>query len=543
MAFAGTVRTHISSAVLMMLLLPGAEGCLHAAQLTPVNVGHVNDGGNAYGIAVAGHYAYLANYNDGLRIYDISNAANPVSVGHINNGLAAAVAVTNNLACVADSFDGLRIYDISNPTNPVSVGNTNNGATALGVAVAGNFAYLANDQDGLRIYDISNPSIPLNVGHSVTNSLGTATGVAVSGNFAYLANNSDGLRIYDVSNPANCTNVGSANDGGLAFGVTVAGNYAYLANGFDGLRIYDVSNPSNPASIGNAPTFAGNAIAVALAGNYACLANFDDGLRLYNVYDPANPFPVSATNNGGLARGIAIAGNYAYLANGSDGLEIYLLRPELSLTPGTNNSLVLSWPAPSTGFILQQNPDLTGTNWATVTNVPAIVSGQFQLILTQTSGSIYYRLELPPAQTQIAPAPLLLQLALTTTNAAVITWPAPAAGFVLQQSADATTTNWAIVANVPVTVGSSNQVTISPLTGNAFFRLAFMQPSMSIASGSNSVSVSWPAYFTGFTLQQNAGLAASNWTGVTNAPAIVGGQNQVTISPASGNMFFRLKSQ
>ena len=40
------------------------------AQITPINIGHANNGGAASGVVVSGNYLYLANGNDGLRIYD-----------------------------------------------------------------------------------------------------------------------------------------------------------------------------------------------------------------------------------------------------------------------------------------------------------------------------------------------------------------------------------------------------------------------------------------------------------------------------------------
>ena len=39
------------------------------------------NGGGAIRVAVSGGYAYVANYSDGLRIYNVSNPSNPVSVG------------------------------------------------------------------------------------------------------------------------------------------------------------------------------------------------------------------------------------------------------------------------------------------------------------------------------------------------------------------------------------------------------------------------------------------------------------------------------
>jgi len=44
-------------------------------------------------------------------------------------------------------------------------------------------------------------------------------------------------------------------------------------------------------------------------------------------------------------------------------------------------------------------------------------------------------------------------------------------------------------------------------------------------------------------LQQNPVVNnAVSWSGVTNAPVVVGGEKQVILSPPAGNRFFRLKS-
>lgn len=60
---------------------------------------------------------------------------------------------------------------------------------------------------------------------------------------------------------------------------------------------------------------------------------------------------------------------------------------------GTN--LILSWPSPPGDFVLQQNSDLTTTNWLNVTNTPATTNFQNQVILPAAPGSGFYRLEYP----------------------------------------------------------------------------------------------------------------------------------------------------
>jgi len=55
-----------------------------------------------------------------------------------------------------------------------------------------------------------------------------------------------------------------------------------------------------------------------------------------------------------------------------------------------------------------------------------------------------------------------------------------------------------------------------------------------------SLVLAWPTNFTGYLLQQNLDLTTTNWSSVPNAPAVVGTNNQVTITPLAGRDFFRL---
>jgi hypothetical protein len=65
----------------------------------------------------------------------------------------------------------------------------------------------------------------------------------------------------------------------------------------------------------------------------------------------------------------------------------------LNLGP-TNGSLAFSWTIPSTNFVLQQNLDLTTTNWVTLTNTPALnlTNLQNQICLSPTNSSAFFRL-------------------------------------------------------------------------------------------------------------------------------------------------------
>jgi DNA/RNA endonuclease G (NUC1) len=68
---------------------------------------------------------------------------------------------------------------------------------------------------------------------------------------------------------------------------------------------------------------------------------------------------------------------------------VTILPPTLTIMLTNLNSIVLSWSSSSTNFMLQQNSDLTTTNWMDVTNS---VIGQNQIILPLSSENSYFRL-------------------------------------------------------------------------------------------------------------------------------------------------------
>ncbi|MDB6021207.1 MAG: hypothetical protein JWQ04_1064 [Pedosphaera sp.] len=86
------------------------------------------------------------------------------------------------------------------------------------------------------------------------------------------------------------------------------------------------------------------------------------------------------------------------------------------------------------------------------------------------------------------------------------------------------------------------------LTGGFWGIIAAVQtpgsPFLTLRTTNNTTTavLSWPSAFTGFTPQQSANPASTNWVNVntTTFPiTVIGGSNTVTL-PVSGNQFFRL---
>jgi len=60
-------------------------------------------------------------------------------------------------------------------------------------------------------------------------------------------------------------------------------------------------------------------------------------------------------------------------------------------------------------------------------------------------------------------------------------------------------------------------------------------------ASSNTIMLSWPVSGSSVVLQESSDLTATNWTKVTNAPTVVGQQNQVVLTRSAGNRFYRLE--
>ena|SRR2546426_4385756 len=69
--------------------------------------------------------------------------------------------------------------------------------------------------------------------------------------------------------------------------------------------------------------------------------------------------------------------------------------PALRMVRTTTNTVVLAWPAPSTGFTLQECSVVNSAlDWANVTNAPpSVVGSENQVIISSPVGNRFYRLK------------------------------------------------------------------------------------------------------------------------------------------------------
>ena len=67
--------------------------------------------------------------------------------------------------------------------------------------------------------------------------------------------------------------------------------------------------------------------------------------------------------------------------------------PTLTVTLTTTNTAIVSWPSPSTGFALEQNPTFGTANWRSVTNTVSNDSSFKRVIVPANAGNRFYRLK------------------------------------------------------------------------------------------------------------------------------------------------------
>ncbi len=370
-----------------------------------VETGAYNTPGLAQGVAVSGHYAYVADGHGGLRVVDISNPQQPRLAGVYplsGQALTVDVAVAGNYAyLVVDdpAGDRLVVLNVSNPAQPQYAGAYAAAGTELahGIAIGGDNGYLhvpANVSGAWGVLVLTAADNPAYVNHIPT--AGRPRGVAAVGDRLYVTEDGGNtLRIFQM--PA-ATELGNYALPARGWDVAVSGSYAYVAADVAGLQIINVSNPAAPTLTAALDT-PGLARAVVISGTHALVADGVRGLQMIDVAFPAFPQSVGAMDTPGHAVDLAHAGGYAYLADESMGLRVVLLQPgpaeRVTACDSAGHCVVelLTLPGPAEGAqvsILNVPPVLDSTSPFSITGeAVALVSSLRALTVTVDGGVLY----------------------------------------------------------------------------------------------------------------------------------------------------------
>lgn len=207
-------------------------------------------------VHIQGNSAYIANGEDGLKILDVSDPANPIEIGSYSLDNAQYVLVVGDIAFVTEqggisgtsvAGDRLIVLDIKIPQVPQLLGEMTLGHRSINyLAVEDQTAYLTRS-DKLIAVDVSNPAQMETIGEFSFFSNVAYPGVAVKDGIVYLLANK--LHIVDFRNPTEPVEITSV-DTGWGSSIILIDNTAYVTSWDEGLSILDISDPTKPVKLG-----------------------------------------------------------------------------------------------------------------------------------------------------------------------------------------------------------------------------------------------------------------------------------------------------
>ncbi len=251
---------------------------------------------------------------------------------------ANAIEIVGDIAYVADGDEGLKIFDVSDPAAMVLLGSFDTAGFARDVLfedslLGGKVVYVADNLNGVVVIDVDDPTDPTFFGSYAT--IGQAYGLSYHGGFGdgpYLsvAAGDQGVIVLDVSFPFVPVFKDSHTTAGFAYDVAtdVVGtiDYLYVADGNAGLEMYRLlfGYAITPRMTTNTPS---NARSVEVVGDIAYVADWTSGLQIIDLkVDRFDPEIVGSFNTSELAVDVQVSGGTAYVADASGGVQVIDVR-------------------------------------------------------------------------------------------------------------------------------------------------------------------------------------------------------------------------
>jgi len=283
-----------------------------------------------------GTLAFLATYNNGLQIVDITNPKEPKVISSVptpSNALEITLSPDETKVYVSDDND-IQLIDTSNPSNPIAMGGVSAQGNVYGVAFPSNHprAYVTTNLDGLKVIDISdiNNQIILSSGLKYTDTFLKKLVFSEDSSRVYMMDNYHGIDIVDINTSVNPLLLGSITTQNPVNGVALSnnGNTIHIIED-NKLQIFNISNVSNPILLGSMPITesadgSANYITISKDNTKAYITRSYYGLQIIDISNPNNLTTIQKIKTPGSAMRVAISdnGKYAYIAAGGLGLQI-----------------------------------------------------------------------------------------------------------------------------------------------------------------------------------------------------------------------------
>lgn len=215
------------------------------------------------GVYIDGKLLYLSVMSDGgndtpgLYIFDVNNPERPEMIGYCRTRNAWDVWVQNGYAYVADYDSGLCVIDVSEPHEPCIVNRVlwQGARHTCAEIVRGDGAYLtvaAGWAAGAVLFDIQDSADPELLDTFISGPRGCGEGLVIRNRKIYLTignelfTEQNGMYTLDISENGKMQVQGRVRIGGWPEGICLCGSYAFVANTYYGIRSLDITDPELP---------------------------------------------------------------------------------------------------------------------------------------------------------------------------------------------------------------------------------------------------------------------------------------------------------
>jgi len=296
----------------------------------PFVTGEYLDGSSLYDVYVEGTIACLADKNANLtRLIDVTDPSDPYEIGNCAGLWPVSVCIKEDHAYVAEKYweqeeqKGMRVIDISDPSNPVSVAYFETLINAEKflpeqIGVAGDYAYLATQRSSggereswLFVVDISDPLDPFEAGKVETN--GYPLSLQISAPKTYISNTFSALAfdIVDISDPSDPLLETSFITPGTISQMILKDDILFVSS-YEGLFIYETSERGMPELLMAYPDWQAYGF-MYLKEDVICATYFDklfiiDITDIYNIQELSSNLTMDS-----FIKGLAGHGEYVYL--------------------------------------------------------------------------------------------------------------------------------------------------------------------------------------------------------------------------------------
>ncbi len=276
--------------------------------------------GQAQAVANSGMYAYIADADHGVSVFDLSNPALPLSSGsYSNGGIISDLLIDGDNAYLAHWGRGLVVLDISNPAMPESIAAYNTPGSVIDIDKQDSYIYAADFFNGLLILDITDFNDISQAGY--TSQMGIIS-VAAMDSTVYTGIQSMGLMTYSF---AGATDPVSRDLDAISTDcndIVIYENFLLLACGQVGMLVYDITDPFDPDSV-TAINTSGSLNRIAVKDTIAYLADSENGLVAVSVNDPRSPYIIQTLDTPGIASGVGFYDDFVLVADRGMLLVVY----------------------------------------------------------------------------------------------------------------------------------------------------------------------------------------------------------------------------